>query len=146
MKNFMKVCALVLVLVLVSGCGSKGKVLTCTMTEKESGMKMTNTAKFTFEKDKATKLNLNMKVVLDDSMKSYAKLMATSLESQFSGLKEKKGIKFTSNTKGNTVTLVIDADLTKMDKDAKKELDIDGTEGSMKDAKKAMEKAGFKCK
>ena len=146
MKNFMKVCTLALVLVLVSGCGSKSNVLTCTMKEEESGMKMTSTAKMTFDKDKATKINLVMSVDLDDSMKNYVKLMATSLESQFSELKDKKGVTLKTNTKDSNVTVTIDADLTKMDKAAKDALDLDGTDGNMKDAKKALEKAGYKCK
>ena len=147
MKNFFKVGVLALVLVLVSGCGSSGsKVLTCTMSENQSGMKMTNTAKITFNSKEATKINLNIDVNLDDSMKSYASMIASSVESQFSELKDQKGVTVKSNTKGSKVTLTIDADLTKMSDKAKEALNLDGATGTYKEAKKDLEKAGFKCK
>ena len=146
MKNFLKVSVLALVLVLVSGCGSSGKVLTCTQTEEESGMKMVNTVKMTFEKDKATKLDMEVKITLDDEYKSYMSMFTSAFESQYKSLKEEKGVSYKSDTKGNTATFTVNADLTKMSKDAKDKLGFGDATGSYSDNKKAAEKEGYKCK
>ena len=138
-----------LALVLVTGCGSKSneKVLTCTMTDdSNSMMEMNQTVKATFSKDKATKVNLVMKVKLSDEYKSYAKTFSTMLESQFTKLKDQKGVSYKTDSKDNVITFTLDADLTKMDDEAKDALDIGDTTGTYKETKKAFENEGYKCK
>ena len=147
MKNFLKVSVLALVLVLVSGCGSSnGKVLTCTMNEEESGMKMANTVKMTFEKDKATKVNMVIKITLDEQYKSYMSMFKSAIDAQYADIKDEKGVSYKTDTKGSVVTFTIDADLAKMSDKAKEKLDFGDATGSYADNKKAAEKSGFKCK
>lgn len=127
------------------GCGSK-KVLTCTKTEKESGMEMSQKIKATFNGNNVKEVEVTVDAKLSDEYKSYKSLFMSSLESSFESYKDLKGVSVKTSDKNDTITVTLKADLTKMDKDAKKKLDVVDTKASYKDSKKDLEKDGYTCK
>ena len=147
MKNILKIGVPTLALaLLVSGCG-KTKVLECTLTDDSSdGMEMTQTVKATFKNNTVEQMDINMKMTVDDALKEYTGELANTLKSEFSNLEDKKGVTIKTDTKDNVVTFNLSADLTKMDKDAKEELDMVGPSETYDQAKKELEKEGYKCK
>ena len=147
MKNFFKLGTLALVLVLVAGCGgAKGKTLTCTKSEDETGMKTSQTLKVVFKDDKASKINMDMKMDIDEQYASYISTIKSMIDSQFESYKSKDGIKFDSKTSKNTVSVSLEVNLAKFSKDDLAALDLDGSEGTYEEAKKAFEEEGYTCK
>ena len=148
MKGFLKYGVLALVLVLVSGCGStsKGKVLTCTMSENSEGMDMAMTMKATFENDKATKVTMDTKVTVDESMASYVDMLKSTFDAQFKAYAEKDGVKYSSKASGKTVSFTIEIDEKKVSKEDLEAMEMDGANGSYDEAKSSLETAGWSCK
>lgn len=146
MKNVLKLGIPTLaLLLLVSGCGNT-KVLKCTMSDSTDGMELSQTIKATFKKDAVTKMDMEMKMTVDDEFKDYIDDMADGLKSEFSNLEDQKGVNISTDTNGNVVTFKMTADLSKMDDEAKEELDMVGTSETYDQAKKELEEEGYTCK
>lgn len=147
MSKALKLCIPFLALVLlVSGCGDT-KVLECTMTDDSSeGMEMSQTIKATYRKDSLTKVDMTMKVTVDDEYADYMDMLEKSLTSEFTNLEDQKGITMDTKTKNNVLTFSLIADLNKMDDEAKEELDMVEDTGTYKDAKESFEEEGYTCK
>lgn len=146
MKNKVMLCVPVLALgLLTSGCGNT-KVLECSMSEENDGMEMSQVVKATYKKDALSKVDMTMKVTVDEEYAEYMDLFTTSLTSEFKNLEDKKGVTLNSETKDNTLTFNLVADLDKMDNDAKEELDMEEDAGTYEEAKKYFEEEGYTCK
>ncbi len=147
MKNLFKLGALALVLVLVTGCGgSKGKTLTCTKSEDETGMKSTQTMKVSFSDDKASKINMTMKMDIDEEYSSYISAFKSMLDSQFENFKSKSGVKYDSKSDKDSITVDLEVDINKLSEEELGALDLDGSTGTYDEVKKALEKDEYTCK
>lgn len=146
MKNFLKVGVLALVLVLVSGCGAKGKVLTCTMTNEETGMKSDQTMKVSFKDNKASKVNMTMKMTLDDEYASYLSSVKSMMDSEFEEFTSKTGVKYDSKADKNTININLELDVTKLSESDLKDMNFDNSLGTYDEVKKSLEESGYTCK
>ena len=146
MKNFLKVGVLALVLVLVSGCGAKEKVLTCTMTNEETGMKSDQTMKVSFKDNKASKVNMTMKMTLDDEYASYLSSVKSMMDSEFEEFTSKTGVKYDSKTDKNTININLELDVTKVSESDLKDMNFDNSLGTYDEVKKSLEGSGYTCK
>lgn len=147
MKKKLMLCIPVVALgLLTSGCGNT-KVLECTMTDDSTdGMEMLETIKATYKKDALTNVTMNMKITVDEELEEYMDELSDSLTSEFSSLEDKEGVKVTAETDENVLDFNIEADLTKMDDEAKEELDMDDETETYEEAKKYFEEEGYTCK
>lgn len=147
MKRFLKLGIPVLSLtLLLTGCGNT-KTLECSMKDDSNdGMVLNQKVKVSFDGDNVTKVDMDMKMTVDEEYSDYMDMMEDSLKEQFEDIESKKGITLKTSTKGNDINISFVADLTKMDKDTKEELDIVDTEASYDEAKKTFEDEGYSCK
>ena len=148
-KKFKLLLLAIVGVFVLTGCG--GKTLTCTMSESESGMEMKGKIVAKFKDDKVTNLKMTMdaKATNDEVKKSWS-MMSSLLKSQYSD-KKADGVKVTSKVddKKYTFSFSVEIDTKKASKDALKEYGIDSLDAEKSgydDAKKSLEKSGFKCK
>lgn len=146
MKKKFMLCVPVLALgLLTSGCGNT-KVLECTMSEDNDGMEMSQVVKATYKKDALSKVDMTMKITVDEEYSEYMDLFASSLTSEFDELEDQKGVTMNTETKDNTLTFSLVADLNSMSDEAKEELDMEEDAGTYDEAKKYFEEEGYTCK
>ena len=146
MKKKIMLCLPVLALgLLTSGCGSE-KVLECTMSENSDGMEMSQVVKATYKKDALSKVDMTMEITVDDEYAEYMDLFESSLTSEFTALEDQKGVTMNTETKDNTLTFSLVADLDEMDDEAKEDLDMEDNAGTYEEAKKYFEDEGYTCK
>lgn len=146
MKKYLGICLAVVLVGFATGCGGSSKTLTCTKEEKATGMDMKQTVNLSFENDNIKKLEIIQDANVSESYSSYMKELETSLKSAFATYEDTKGFTLDTSTKGNTIKISLVADFSKMDEDAKQNLDIVDTKAKLSDAKKAFEDQGYKCK
>lgn len=145
MKKFLYVGIMIFGLCLFTGCGSK--VLECSKDNSYSEeMKMIQNVKVTFKKDEVTKLSMDMHVELGENYLEYKEALIESVESEFSSLKDTKGLDYSTESSDNGFTFNLKADMKKMDDEAKAELDIVNTNQSYDNAKSEFESEGYTCK
>lgn len=146
MKKKFMLCVPVLALgLLTSGCGNT-KVLECTMSEYNDGMEMSQVVKATYKKDALSKADMTMKITVDEEYSEYMDLFESSLTSEFHELEGQKGVTMNIETKDNTLTFSLVADLNSMSDEAKEELDMAEDVGTYDEAKKYFEEEGYTCK
>ena len=145
MKKILMVGVPILALLFTSGCGNT-KELSCTMSDNANGMEMSQDVKVTFKKDTAKKLDMSMKITLDDELKDYASEMEKEMKSEYASMEDAKGVTIKTSTKDNVVSLNVVADLDKMDDEAKEELDLAGKTETYDELKKSLEDQGYTCK
>ena len=146
MKKKFMLCVPVLALgLLTSGCGNT-KVLECTMSEDNDGMEMSQVVKATYKKDALNKVDMTMTVTVDEEYADYMDLLTSSLTSEFTELEDQQGVTMNTETKDNTLTFSLVADLDKMDAEAKEELDMEEDAGTYEEAKAYFEEEGYTCK
>lgn len=146
MKKLVVLLTSVLCVSLAVGCGGKSKVLECTKTEKQTGAKLSQKIKATFKGNEVTDMTIDMDAILDDSYKSYKSTFKSVFDSQFKKYKNLKGVDVKISETDDGVNIKLTADLTKMDKDAKDELDIVDTKANYAKSKKELEADGYNCK
>ena len=133
-RKLIALTALLVTAVTLTGCGNT-KTLTCTMTEDG----VTETHVYKFSKDKLTKMTYKeeMEAESEEQAQEYKKLAEESSE-----LLSGEGITTKVDVKGKKVTSVMEADLSKMDDDAKKNVE----DTTYDEVKKEEEEDGFSCK
>lgn len=146
MKKSLVLVAIIISLGCLSGCGNKSKVLECTMDNSQSGMKMDQTIKTTFKGKEVKSFSVNVDVEVDEQYKNYLDTIITSVESQFTNYNDKKGISVKTNKNDKGFVVTFEADLDKMDKETKEDLDMVDTKATYDEAKKEFEKEGYTCK
>ena len=145
MKKGFYIGAFVMSACILTGCGSK--VLECSRNNDYSEeMKMNQTIKTTFKKDKITKLSMDMDVKLNETFIEYRDELKASIEEEFSNLKDTKGIEYATKDTEDGFKFNLDADINKLDDNAKDQLDLVNTEQSYEDAKAEFESEGYTCK
>lgn len=130
---------------LLSGCGSK--TLVCTRSNDYSDeMKMNQTVKASFKGDHVSKLSIDMDVTLGENYMEYRDELKASVQDEFESLKDTDGVSYNAVDTNNGFKFNLDANISKLDDNSKKELDIVNTEQSYDDAKKEFESEGYTCK
>lgn len=145
MKKGIIIAAAIVMLGVATGC-SKEKVLNCSMTQDTTGMKMSQDVKATFKGNDVKSISLSMNVELEEAYKSYSDTIISSLDNQFKNYKDKKGVTFSTKKTDDGINVSIKADISKMDDEAKKALDIVDTKANYDESKKELEKEGYTCK
>ena len=128
-----------------TGC-KKERVLECTKTEEQSGIQMNETVKITFKGNNVENVNSSVDAVLGDTYKNYKNLFITTIESQFKNYKDLKGVDIKVSDTDDTVTATLNADLNKMDDDAKNKFNIVDTKANYEKTKESLEKQNYSCK
>lgn len=139
-------CSLGLIMViLLTGC-NKTQKLHCTKTETSSeNLELKESLNITFKGNEVTKMSIYSEIEISGIYVNYVDDLWTILKEQYVNLEGKKGIAFSTSSTDNILSVTIDADLKKMDKEAKKELSIGSVRQSLKDAKKELEMSGYTC-
>lgn len=145
MKKSLFLIVSVVMIGLLTGC-QKEKVLDCDMKQEQNGMEMKQNLKATFKGNEVKDITVKMDVILEEKYKSYADMFVSSIDSQFDKYKDKKGITYKTEKNDDGVVVTFYADLDKMDKDTKEELDMVDTTGSYEKTKEDLEKDGYTCK
>ncbi len=128
-----------------TGC-KKERVLECTKNEEQSGIQMNETVKITFKGNNVENVNSSVDAVLGDTYKNYKNLFITTIESQFKNYKDLKGVDIKVSDTDDTVTATLNADLNKMDDDAKNKFNIVDTKANYEKTKESLEKQNYSCK
>lgn len=128
-----------------TGC-KKERVLECTRNEEQSGIQMNETVKITFKGNNVENVNSSVDAVLGDTYKNYKNLFITTIESQFKNYKDLKGVDIKVSDTDDTVTATLNADLNKMDDDAKNKFNIVDTKANYEKTKESLEKQNYSCK
>lgn len=139
-------CSFVLIIIGFSiGC-NKVEKLHCNKAEATSeNLELRESLNITFKGNEVTQMTIYSEIKISGSYVNYIDDLAVSLKQQYVNLEGKKGIEFKTSTTDNVLSVTIDADLKKMDADAKKELSIGNVRQSLKDAKKELEAEGYTC-
>ncbi len=145
MKKSLFLVVSVVMIGLLTGCG-KEKVLECDLKETQNGMQMSQNLKATFKGNEVKDITMKMDVVLEEKYKSYSDMFVSSIDSQFTKYKNKKGLTYKTEKSDDGVVVNIYADLDKMSKEDKEELDLVDTTGSYDKTKEELEKEGYTCK
>lgn len=145
MKKFLGVCLTVVMLGAITGCGDS-KTLKCVKTETDDGLKMKQTIEAVFKKDSVTKMTMTNDIEVSDEYAAFLDVFKSSLKEEFSEFENKTGVTVDMKTKGNVLSAVITADLTKMDEKTKEDLDMVDNEQNYDDIKKSMQEEGYTCK
>lgn len=145
MKKSLFLVVPVVMIGLLTGCG-KEKVLECDLKETQNGMQMSQNLKATFKGNEVKDITMKMDVVLEEKYKSYSDMFVSSIDSQFTKYKNKKGLTYKTEKSDDGVVVNIYADLDKMSKEDKEELDLVDTTGSYDKTKEELEKEGYTCK
>ncbi len=145
MKKILMLSVPILALLFTTGCGNT-KELSCTMSDESTGMEMTQDVKVTFKNDVAKKLDMTMKITIDDELKEYASEIEDNFKSSYSSVEGKEGVTIKSSTKDNVVSFNLVADIDKMDDEAKEELDLAGETETYNELRKSLEDEGYTCK
>ena len=132
-------------ILLSTGC-KKERVLECTKNEEQSGIQMNETVKITFKGNNVENVNSSVDAVLGDTYKNYKNLFITTIESQFKNYKDLKGVDIKVSDTDDTVTATLNADLNKMDDDAKNKFNIVDTKANYEKTKESLEKQNYSCK
>lgn len=146
MKKYLTLTAMVCLLGLATACGNKEKVLECSKDQKSAGMNMTQNIKATFKNKNVTYIDMSIDVKVEDTYKPYIDTMMTSVEGQLSEYKGKKGMTLDTKKKSTGFVVNLKADLAKMDKDTKEDLDMMNTTADFEESKKEFEDEGYTCK
>lgn len=146
MKKTVVISAAALALIFTTACGSSKKVLDCSMSQDSTGMKMTQNIKATFKKNDVKTINMTINVELEDAYLDYTDTIISSVESGLENYKDKNGITIKSEKNDNGFVVKFDADLSKMDSDTKKDLDMVDTSADYDASKKELEDEGYTCK
>ena len=144
MKKSLFLVVSVVMIGLLTGCG-KEKVLECDLKETQNGMQMSQNLKATFKGNEVKDITMKMDVVLEEKYKSYSDMFVSSIDSQFTKYKNKKGLTYKTEKSDDGVVVNIYADLDKMSKEDKEELDLVDTTGSYDKTKEELEKEGYTC-
>ncbi len=140
-------CSLVLMMMILSSGCNKIEKLHCTKTETSSeNLELKEALNITFQGHEVIKMSIYSEIEISGSYVHYVDDLWSILKQQYVNLEGKKGISFSTSSTDNILSVTIDADLKKMDKEAKKELSIGNVRQSLKDAKKEMESKGYTCK
>lgn len=145
MKKVLVLLFAVIMMNLSTGCNSK-KVLNCSMTKNQSGIEMNQNIKMTFNANNVENFTVTVDAILGEEYKNYKSLFISTLESSFERYKNLQGVDIKTTDNDNTITIALNADVNKMDDDAKKALDIVDTRGSFSETKKSLENSGYTCK
>ena len=147
MKKYFGFLVLLVALVLTTGCGNDSKTLVCTNSSDEDGMTMNQIVKVVFENDKASNINLTIDMTIEEQYQNLMSMLEESLKDEYRSLEGEKGVNITTSSKGNVLTLKLDADLKQMSEQAQKELKLIGANNdSYSSTKSSLEESGYKCK
>lgn len=138
-----KYLILPLLLLFLTGCSKK---LNCTKVENETGLNYNEEINVTFNKNKISNFSLKYDISLEEEYLSYVDTFKETLESTFSSLKDKKGIKYSVKDNKNGFVINMSANLKKLDNDVKKELNMIETDENYEEMKKDLISAGYTCK
>lgn len=145
MKKIVLCSFLLIIIGFQTGC-NKVEKLHCNKAEATSeNLELKESLNITFKGNEVTQMTIYSEIKVSGSYVNYIDDLATSLKQQYVNLEGKKGIEFKTSNIDNVLSVTIDADLKKMDADAKKELSIGSVRQSIKDAKKELEEAGYTC-
>lgn len=134
MKKFLSCVAVFVLAVVLTGCGKK--TLTCSGDITQSNVTAAVKVTGNFESDKLVKQKIEMEFDLTNYLQ-YADIdtFYDSFKTQYSAFDEYEGIS-TSVSKGdNSIIVVMDVDLNKVDEDTYKKLDLGS--GSLEVSSKA---------
>ncbi len=139
-------CSLVFVMiVLLTGC-SKTQKLHCTKTETSSeNLELKESLNITFKGNEVTYMSIYSEIEISGSYTNYIDEFSKTWREQYANLEGKKGIEYHTTSTDHVLSVIINANLKKMDKDAKKELSIGSVRQSLKDAKIELETSGYTC-
>lgn len=144
MKKLVSLSVAAMMLCCLTGCG-KSNTLKCSISESNEGMDLKQTVEYTFNKSEASKVSMELTMKADKKYAEYIDQMADGFTEEFKELDGKKGVTVKSNKKGSSFTVSVSADLSKVDKDTREELDLG--EGATRDElKKELTDQGYKCK
>lgn len=145
MKRAVLYSLVLVMMVLFTGC-NKIEKLHCTKTETSSeNLGLKESLNITFKGNEVTKMSIYSEIEISGSYTHFIDEFFTTWKEQYANLDGKKGITFSTSSTDNILSVTIDADLKKMDKEAKKELSIGNVRQSKKEAKKELELEGYTC-
>lgn len=131
--------------IILSGC-SKKNILSCNKVEVSSeNLELNESLNITFKGREVIKMSIYSEIKISGSYINYIEDLSQSLKEQYKNLEGKKGVTFQTNQTENRLSVTINAELKKMDKEAKKELSIGNTRQSLSDTKKELELEGYAC-
>ena len=135
------VLAGVLSLLVLTGCGKKETVV-CTQSQKVSGVSLDSTVNVYLEGSRFKGLDMQIDIVVPDSMLSYKDTLVKTLEKQYKSFETQYGVtpKTTETDNGAKVTMEMTAEQAKKFSGSKND------KASKKDVIDTFGKQGFECK
>jgi hypothetical protein len=128
-------------LLVLTGCGKKETVV-CTNNQKVSGIDLNSTVNVYLENSKFKGLDMEIDIVVPDSMMSAKDTLVKALEKQYQSFETKYGVtpKTTGTEKGAKVTMEMTAE------QAKEFSGSNNDKATRKDVIEIFGKQGFECK
>ncbi len=136
------ITALSLALVL-TGCGSNTDKLTCTQNTESNGFKSEVKLTYKLKKNKITNLTETKKITLDGDMLQYLEENKTSAQNIVDSYANVAGIKATTESTDNSVTVTTEYDADTMDSTYKDAVNMNESYESLKEIKA---NEGYSCK
>lgn len=141
----MKKLVLIMTLFLLTGC--QNEKLECSKTSKGTdNLNMVETMNLTFKFNEVTNMSIKSKINIYGKYVNYVDDLEIMLKEQYKDLQNKKGISFKTEKEKTAISIKINANIKKMDEEAKKELSIINTKKSKEKTKEELENQGYKCK
>lgn len=151
----MSVLIVIISLICVVGCGSKNRTLECIKTtDDSSGFQIKETYSYSFVSDGIETFEVTtVSTPIEVELKEFLSVFSTNIDDSFKGLKDKKGIEYSSEIKEDRHVLNIKIDYNEVDLD---EFDDAGNEIndivkkknkkiSLSETKKEMEQNDYTC-
>lgn len=140
-----KIVFLLTLCLLLSGCSLKN--LNCEKVDTSSeDLKLKQSLDVKFKGKEVVNINMHSVINVSGVYKKYTKILEESITEEFKNLKDDKAVNITSKTDDNKVDVYIYIDLKNMSDESKKKISLINTKQSIANAKKELEKQGYKCK
>lgn len=131
--------------VLLTGCSTK--TLKCNITtESSSTFRLVENLDLTFSGNKVTKMEISDEIHISGNYVNYIEELEESLHQKYEELENKKGVNIVTKNTEDVISVNINADLKKMDKETKEAFNIFNTKQSLSETKKELEEKGYTCK
>lgn len=145
MKKSLYLCIIVFCLVFLTGCGKNS--LNCVMNNDYSDdWKMHQVLKINFSNNHVSRLSINTKVSLGGEYSNFKSSLIESVESEFSRIPEKNGVKYSSKDTNEGFNFSAKINYNKLSDDSKKLISVIDYEGSYEMIKEDLEDSGYTCK
>ena len=146
MKKIALYSVIIVSIILSIGCNQKTQKLHCTIIESSyENLELQEAMNITFKGNKVIKMSIYSEIEISGSYMNIVDDLAASLKEHYADLEGKKGIEFKTTNTDNILSITINADLKKMNSEAKNALGIGSVYQSLKDTKKELENEGYTC-